>query len=347
VTEDFSNAIDEIPSGLFRLGVEATTRIPTGHIHRTWRVVDHMGRAFAVQSIDRRVFPDVRSLADNAEAIVSRLEAGGISYAAPVGLGPADSRVLFVDGQAWRATRWVDGRRPNPMVVDEVQATSRAFGRFASALASLDGLHEVIPSFHDPYLRLDRLHSSMSTNDHGRVGDAADAADHIGELMAFISPALDARRKLPVRVAHNDAKIDNAIIGADGVITVIDLDTVMPGSIVDDIGELIRSVIRPVEDQAMPGGVSLEMVTSIVGGFTGGFGDISSSEAEYLPWAGLVLTVENAMRFLTDFIDGDRYFAVDGPTRNLRRAVAQIELADQLVEAHDSIAAAVGRSLVR
>lgn len=337
----FCAPTDRVPDKLVGSGIREVRRVSRGHIHDTWWAVDENGDCFAIQALNHRVFADPWALADNLAKVNRRLITAGVPTAEAVGVGPSGAGLQQVAGRFWRAARWVDGRHPDPVCPDDVRAVAEAFGRFDSALAGVIGLNVAIPDFHDPPLRLARLRESADADPHGRSGSAMEAMGRVEELMITISPALAAKRDLPARIAHNDAKVDNAIIDRDGVITVIDLDTVMPGSILDDIGELVRSVVRPVEDKAIPGEIPVEMIEVIVSGFVRGFGEMTSTEAELVPWAGLVLTVENAIRFLTDFIEGDDYFAVDDPHHNMRRALAQIDLADRLVVAHDTIVAAV------
>jgi len=341
VTHDFSATSPlHVPDLLNPTLVEATI-ISAGHIHQTWRVVDGDGREYAVQALNERVFPDFDALNANSTRVSRRLRETGVPTIESVGVGPERGMVHLWDGYAWRASRWVHGRRPDPTDPVDVRNASMAFGRLDGALLGLNDLHEVIANFHDPTLRYQQMLRSVVAAPLDRISAASIILDRIREAWPVVAPAVEARSGLPTRVAHNDAKIDNVIAADDGRMVVIDLDTVMPGTILNDVGEMLRSVVRPIEDEMSTDVAPLEMVEAVMSGFTEGFGELAPPEAELMPWAGVVLTIENAMRFLTDFADGDIYFSVDDPFQNLRRAKVQVDLAEKLLRMQDQIAAVV------
>jgi Ser/Thr protein kinase RdoA (MazF antagonist) len=144
---------------------------------------------------------------------------------------------------------------------------------------------------------------------------------------AVASEPWAAWRELPVRVAHNDAKAANVLLDAAGrPAGVLDLDTTMAGTILADVGELVRSAtrLRP-EDVADPAPVLAGRLAAVTEGFLAGWGEpLHPAEAAALPLAGVVLTLENAVRFLTDHLDGHFYYAADGPGHNLRRHRAAV-----------------------
>jgi len=341
VIDDFSTINPLRVADLFDPGLVEARRVPGGHIHLTWKAVDGDGDEYAVQALNSRVFPDTAVLVGNLIRISAVLRGAGVPIADSAGVGPGRGMSHRHGGRVWRASRWVQGHHPNPADPVEVRKTSAAFGRFDRALVGLDGIHQVIDHFHDPALRYQRMDRAIGLAPPARCRALAATRDRIGELWPIVAPAAAARSGLPGRVCHNDAKLVNAIVADDGRMVIIDLDTVMPGTIIDDVGELVRSVARPVEDDASGSTVPLGMVEAVMEGF----GEFSSHEAALLPWSGLILTIENAMRFLTDFADGDIYFAVTDPEQNLRRAAAQVDLAEQLLAAHDQITVAASNAI--
>ncbi len=335
----------DLPPDLLTDPLDSAERVTHGHIHQTWRVTDSAGCEWAVQRISTTVFDDPDALATNLRRVTDAAQAAGVPTLAPVGVGPDQLPVLRYGDGVWRASRWIEGRRMQPSDLEDSRVAAAAFGEFDAAVSEVDGLVEVLPHFHDPLMRLDRLVAAVSTDQHGRARQAMELVSRLEQIRAARSEELSAWNRLPVRVAHNDAKATNVLMGPDGRAVVIDLDTVMPGTVLADIGELVRSTVRPVEDQVTDTVVDPGLVGEIVGAFTRSFGSLTSDETVLAADAGLILTTENAVRFLTDHLEGDTYFAVDDPDHNFRRAEAQTALAESLIGVSTDIADAVARVL--
>jgi hypothetical protein len=200
---------------------------------------------------------------------------------------------------------------------------------------------EVLPGFHDTPARLVALQEAVSANTHGRLATCRDEAGRLLDL-APLAHRLG-RDNQPMRLVHNDAKLENVLVDtATGeALCVIDLDTVMPGLAAHDFGDLVRSAVsgRP-EDEPDIDRITVrepsfrDLATGYLAGATGW---IAEEERSRLVDGALVITYEQALRFLTDFLAGDTYYPVADPEHNLRRALAQLRLLEQLLAAEEDL----------
>ena len=228
---------------------------------------------------------------------------------------------------------------------DQVFRAAQAFGRFQGMLADLPPPHlfETIPRFHDTLSRFDALDRVLSAEPAG-AGAAArrkqaqaeiqSAAAHRGLAGRLIEAAA---RGLPQRIVHNDCKISNVLFDRQSgeALCVVDLDTAMPGLAAFDFGDMARSMAhRADEDARDPEGVEvdLELFSALVSGYLGGARFLTAGERQSLVDGALVLTLEQAVRFLTDHLQGDIYFRVERPGQNLDRCRVQFALLESLVD---------------
>jgi len=231
---------------------------------------------------------------------------------------------------------------------------ARAFGGFLAALADLPGppLRPSIPHFHDLSRRVAALESALADDPCGRAGEVDPEAERcqrgaarVAGLIGDLGPAAT-----PTRTAHNDCKINNVLFDAHSgeALCVIDLDTVMPGAVLDDFGELVRTACcQAAEDEVRLERIRVDrdLFRSLAAGFLAGSGGLlQGPERDALPLAGPRMALENAVRFLTDHLQGDRYFRVQRPGHNLDRARAQLQLADRLLAERDALARIVAEA---
>ena len=222
-------------------------------------------------------------------------------------------------------------------------ASGRAFGRFQRLLQSYpaETLHETIPHFHDTEDRLAKLKAAVAADKLGRAKDCQREIAFVLEREADCSVALRALRdgELPLRVTHNDTKLNNVLMdekSGEGV-CIIDLDTVMPGLAINDFGDSIRfGANHSAEDETDLGKVNLDVELFSV--YTAAFlegagGSLTAKEIEYLPWGAKLMTLECGIRFLTDYLEGDVYFHISRPGQNLDRCRTQFKLVSDM-EAH-------------
>jgi Ser/Thr protein kinase RdoA (MazF antagonist) len=279
------------------------------------RVTDHLARVLAaegVRDLERRCLTLVRS---------------------------GDGRPYWIDplDRWWRAYRYVDNSRSCEGLGSPQEAfrIAAAFGAFARRLQDLPGrLHETISGFHDTLRHLDTLRRAVLDDAYGRAAHAREEIDFIlrreasAQLLSPTGPASG----FPERVVHNDTKVDNVLCDRDTgeVLCVVDLDTVMPGCLLHDFGDLVRSAAaRGAEDIADHSRVAIDLslYEALARGYLDGTRALfTPAELELLPLAPRVITLELAARFLTDHLCGDRYFKIRFPGQNLRRCQVQERL---------------------
>lgn len=244
-------------------------------------------------------------------------------------------------GRPWRTLTFVAGARSYHRfaAAADAAAGAAAAARFVADLVDLPGppLREVIPRFHDVADRLAHLATAAAADPAGRWLDCRAEVDAVldgGDLAAAIGAAR-ADGRLPERTVHNDAKADNILFDErSGVaLGLVDLDTVGPGTVLFDVGDLVRSGAPSGPEDGDPGrtGIRADVVDAILEAYAeGGAGFLTATELALFPRAGPLMALEAAARFLTDHLQGDVYFAVDGPGHNLRRARTQLRLLDLL-----------------
>lgn len=317
---------------------------------------------YVLQCLNRTVFPNLPELMENVIRVSEHMESRcrkGNDLDAKRGYlhfkrtlrrqNGLDSATLGF----WRLYRYIDNAVGRFEATTEFEAYSagEAFGRFQSLLADMPPprLHETISRFHDTRHRYEVLEAAVQKDVVRRLESCRDVLEGLRKLKKAalkVQDAADAGR-IPERVVHNDAKISNVLLdSADGhAVCVIDLDTCMPGLSLHDFGDLMRSICgNSAEDTDKPDGIAvkLDMYKALASGFLAGAGDVLTSEERALmPDAGVALTTEVAVRFLTDYLSGDVYFNIRFPEHNLVRARAQLALAERLVEALPAMQAVV------
>ena len=321
-----------------------------GHIHETFRGrLAHGGaggRSVLFQRLNLRVFPDPQALTRNLLAVTAALRASHAADAPRRVLRPIETRsgeYLHRDGQGgvWRCFDFIEGSRSIERVDEAAHAfaAAAAFGDFARRLAParLD-LREILPGFHDTPARLALLERAAGLDARARragIGQEWRQVERLAPLAPLLCEAL-ARGRIPVRTAHNDAKINNLLFDArsDETLCVVDLDTTMPGTVLFDFGDLVRTAsCRAAEDSRDLDEMAMdpELYAALREGFLAGAQDIlSAEEIALMPAAGVIVAFETGVRFLTDFLEGDRYFRIHHPEQNLYRARAQLALAENI-----------------
>ncbi len=287
-----------------------------GHIHRTYRVDCERG-ALALQRLNETVFPDLDAVIANLERVTGHLRDSGVPTLELVPVRSSGHLFRNEDG-AWRATRFIAGGRmpTEPPTLADARAAAKALGVFLAAMADFPhaALKIPIPGFHDTRARFDAFRA---------VADGSAEAD-FALSRASLATAMD-DLALPLRPVHNDTKLANVLLDAatgEGL-CVLDLDTVMPGLAPHDFGDLVRSAAFDggEEDEAR---LDLDRLRALSDGYLEGAGDsLTRAEREAFGLGARVLAFELGLRFLTDHLEGDRYFAITRSGQNLARARAQ------------------------
>jgi aminoglycoside phosphotransferase (APT) family kinase protein len=233
-------------------------------------------------------------------------------------------------GNFWRVYPFIEAARAHDEVESCEQAwqVARAFGEFQKLAATLGGarLHETIPDFHHTPKRLAALEAAIASDAAGRAREVAAEIDFARARSADCSRIVDliSSGDIPERVAHNDTKLNNVLLDeATGQgICVIDLDTTMPGSVLYDFGDMVRSAIPSSrEDDPDPARVSvrLDRFEALLRGYLASSDFLNPLEIDHLAFSGKLITLETGIRFLTDYLQGDTYFKIHHPHHNLDR----------------------------
>ena len=264
------------------------------------------------------------------------------------------------NGRVWRLTNYVEDTVCLQQATPELfEASARAFGRFQMLLQDYPAhtLHETIVNFHNTEDRFNKFLAALKADKMGRAKDVAAEIKFVLGHKADCSVAINAllEGKLPLRVTHNDTKLNNVLIDEDSLegICIIDLDTTMPGLAIYDFGDSIRfGANHNAEDEKDLSKVNfdIDLYARYTRGFlTGAQGIFTETELEYLPWGAKLMTLECGIRFLTDYLDGDNYFRIHYPQQNLDRCRTQFKLVrdmedkwEQMLQVVLSISSAIG-----
>ena len=353
-------------AAMFDFGGEVTSVLPygNGHINDTYAVTCSLAGGsvrFILQRLNPVVFPDRAGLMRNMIAVTGFLRKavirdGGDPERECLRLIPLkDGSPYLTDesGDVWRATQFIENTDAY-LVAESPEmfaSAGEAFGKFMARLGGFDAssLFEVIPRFHDTPDRYARFLASLERNAAGRMDEAKDEIAFVrerGEGCSVITDALE-RGEVPVRVTHNDTKLNNVLIdtATKEAVCVIDLDTVMPGSMLYDFGDAVRvgcSTAKEDERDLSLVDFDLGLFRAFTEGYLAGAGrSVTAAELGLLPDAARLMTFECGMRFLTDFLDGDTYFKTAYPEHNLVRARTQFKLVRTMERLRPEIVRAV------
>ena len=341
-------------------------RYGQGHINDTFCVLCQPQEGdcirFILQGLSSAAFPHPEELMENFIGITSYLrkavaENGGDPSRETLGLiQTKDGKDFYTDsnGKVWRLSPFIENTDCFQSATPELfEASARAFGRFQHMLQGYpaETLHETIVKFHDTEDRFAKFVAALEADKLDRAKDIQPEIQFVLDRKADCSVALQALRegKLPLRVTHNDTKLNNILIDRDTHegICVIDLDTTMPGLSINDFGDSIRfGANHSKEDEKDLTKVNFDIDLYEV--YTRGFlegaqGSLTPAELEYLPWGARLMTLECGIRFLTDYLDGDHYFHIHRPGHNLDRARTQFKLVQDMEEQFDAMAAVVAK----
>ena len=342
-------------------------RYGSGHINDTFVVHTQPGeepcRRFILQRISSAAFKHPDEVMANIVGVTSFLgekikEAGGNPARETMSVWATKSGENFhtdSEGGAWRVYPFVEDTicLQKAETPELFAASARAFGKFQRMLKDYpaDTLYETIPKFHDTEDRLAKLKAAVAADVMGRVKEVGPELKFVQEREADCSVALSALRdgRLPLRVTHNDTKLNNILIDRESGegICVIDLDTVMPGLAINDFGDSIRfGANHSAEDERDLTKVNfdLELFDVYAAGFLEGAGGaLTETELDYLPWGAKLMTLECGIRFLTDYLEGDHYFRIHREGQNLDRCRTQFKLVSDMEAAWDDMKAVVDK----
>lgn len=348
--------------------VHALEAFGAGHINRSWRFSSGRpgdSHRYLLQRLNTHVFPEPHLVMENVARVTAYLNSALRRSGTPdqdqralTMISARDGKLWHTDesGDWWRVYRFIERSRTvesgaAPALVAEAGA---AFGAFQAALADWSGarLHETIPGFHDTPARLSAFETAVLTDCRGLAASLAAEIAAMRDQAPLASALLEPFRRgeIPERIVHNDAKLSNVLFDAndDDALAVVDLDTVMPGLALYDFGDMARSMTtEAAEDQPDSSAVVVrpELFSALTGGYlqeSGGF--LNARERSLLVTSARVITYEQALRFLTDHLDGDHYYRIERTGQNLDRARVQLALLRDFTERRIELEKIVARS---
>jgi hypothetical protein len=338
-----------------------------GHINDTFAVtmqVDSDTERYILQRINERVFCDVNGMMENIIRVTDHLRAklrdrpGSDPARETMTIMPThDGNWVYRDASedAWRMYLFINGAITYEIIESHHQAgeATKAFGVFQELLSDLPAprLHDTIPDFHNTPKRFEHLVAAATNDSLNRAATCREDIDFALGLEGITATVTDGMRagQIPERVTHNDTKINNVMFDkkTDCGICVIDLDTVMPGSVLYDFGDQIRTTIGDFQENERDlrkVSAGLDRYESMVAGYMGVARNfLVPREVDLLTDSGILITYEIGMRFLTDHIEGDTYFRIHRPGENLDRARTQFALVRDLRSKSDALKAIVER----
>lgn len=313
-----------------------------GLIHDTYLYRSIDGAAYVLQQFNQNVFPSVDYVMYNVQVVSDHPSVADISYKLPAYLSTKSGCPYAIDsesGLVWRMWPFVEGITISTIDAPELAYnTSKTFGEFFYALRDLpaEKLYHTIPFFHSRPIRYQQFVNASKRASSERLELAQPLLNEIEEH-PYTETFL--RKQIPLtRIMHHDAKIDNILFRSDRrtPVGILDLDTLMPGNITSDFGDLVRTSICSMDENSENSQeleIDFEIYQALKEGYLSPIESvISGVEKEELCLAGADIIYMQLLRFLTDFLQNDTYYKVENPTANLRRSWHQYYLLKSLLD---------------
>lgn len=337
---DLSQALSALTHFMPPHAVNGCLPYGNGHINGTFMVMSGKTR-YILQAINGDVFQNPRQLMENVEKVTAFIRKRAVDPRSVLTIMPTlDKENFYTDenGVAWRMYVFIENAicPEHPDTAADIYQCALAFGMFQRDLHDFpaEQLHETIPDFHNTPLRYAALLDAVKKDPCDRAASVQKEIAFYRARESFYDTLYAAHRdgRLPLRVTHNDTKLNNILFDkttGEGL-CVIDLDTVMPGLAANDFGDSIRfGANHCAEDEADLSKVnfSMELFEIYTKGFLQAAGEaFTPLEKQTLPWGAKLMTMECGMRFLADYLEGDHYFHINCETQNLNRARTQFKL---------------------
>ena len=326
-----------------------------GHINDSYRVGANE-KEYVLQRINHNIFKNVHELQVNIYRVTNHIRGKLIEKGVTdverrvITLIPTHNGALYykdINGDYWRLMIFIkDSKSYEEINPNLAYRAGMAFGEFQKALEDIQGepLFETIPNFHNMENRLEAFRESVKANKAGRLDEVADLVKEIEDRAEEMCKAERMHRegKLAKRINHCDTKVNNVLFDNDDqVICVVDLDTVMPGFVLSDFGDFIRTGANTgAEDDKDLDNVSVDL--DIFEAYAKGYlkhaaSFLTDTEIENLAYGAKLLTYMQTVRFFTDYIDGDTYYKIAYPEHNLVRTKAQFKLLQSLEENYEKM----------
>lgn len=330
--------------------------ISVGNINHTYKVnfirPDGQPKSYIVQKVNTYVYKNPIQVMENIDRVTEHIRAKKPGQTALHFHHTIDRKTYFQDTDGfWRLFNYIPSDSCVDMDLDTIHNAGEAFGEFQMQLSDFDPaqLYETILNFHNTPWRYEKLEEDVKADPLGRVAQVREELAYLRSIRdkACVLTNLYRQGALPLRVTHNDTKINNVLFDQETkrALVVIDLDTVMPGVVGHDFGDAIRFAANFVEEdcpQPEKAGVDLEVFEAFTDGFLKNTAAaLTRTEIDTLAQSCLALTAELSVRFLDDYIQGDPYFKINYPEHNLVRSRCQIALAKDMERRMDAMDAIV------
>lgn len=326
-------------------GIIKTDALKSGRINSTYKLTTNEG-IFTLQKINKYVFKDPAKVMHNILGVTEHIKKkiiseGGDPYREVLNVCLTDDKkpyYLDKDGDYWRVYRYIDNASTYDMTDDpeKLYNAGYGFGKFQNYLSDFnaDSLYETIPDFHNGISRFDDFSKAVENDVMQRAANCRNETDFLlsREEKFKKLTKMQLEGTLPARVTHNDTKVNNILIDDETkkALCVIDLDTVMPGLSVFDFGDAARFIANTASEEETDMtkvGIDLGKYAAFAKGFLTAAGNaFCDAEWDNMSLGALTIGLELGMRFLTDYLNGDKYFAVQKENQNLTRAQCQLTL---------------------
>ncbi len=351
---DYTNLTNIAQQFALNGNIQSIAPYGEGHINTTYLVVTDQQR-YIMQKMNTHVFPNAKELMSNVCAVTEYLQSIGVETLQVV---PLKSGEPFLFGEeCYRVYDFIENTISYQMVTDNkvFENSGKAFGEFQNKLAGFDAsvLYEVIANFHNTPKRYEAFEKALAEDKFDRAKNCTEEIQFVLSHKDTLSKVTDglADGTIPLRVTHNDTKLNNILMDAltNEARAIIDLDTIMPGSLLYDFGDSIRFGANTAEEDEVDLDkvhFSLEKFEAYAGGFcTAVKTSITQKETELLPYGCYLMTFECGMRFLTDYLQGNVYFATKYAEHNLVRCRTQFKLASEIEANYANCAKIIERIL--
>lgn len=312
--------------------------IKSGLINHTWKVNTLGGASYILQQINTAVFQQPEAIDRNIKKIASYLQKYSPDYLLPKPIESINNQTLeCIDGKYFRAFHFIEKTSTVDAVKDAHQAYEAAFqfGNFSALLNQfpIDELEITIPHFHDLSFRVHQFENSLQNALPDRKTKARDEILFLqkNQFINQIFQNIQSKQLLKLRVMHHDTKISNVLFDEHfNGLCVIDLDTIMPGYFISDLGDMIRTYLTTTTEEEKDFNKILireEIYDQVICGYYSAMKTVlTNTEKAHFYYAGLFMIYMQALRFLTDYFQQDVYYKVTYPDQNLNRAKTQIKL---------------------
>lgn len=327
--------------------------IKVGNVNRTYKVnflqQDGTPKSYMVQAVNTYVFKKPVEVMENIDHVTEHIRAKQTDRTVLHFHHTPDRKTyIFDEGGFWRLFNYIPSATFDQCKDPEiVHNAGKAFGEFQKQLEDFDAstLYETIPDFHNTRKRYEKMLEDIAADPQGKVAEVREEIEWLKSVQDLACTLTDMheRGELPLRVTHNDTKVNNVLFEQENkrAIVVIDLDTVMPGLVGHDFGDAIRFAANEVAEdspESEKAVVNLEMFRAFTDGFLENTAAaLTENEIKTLALSSFVLTVELATRFLDDYILGSPYFKINYPEHNLVRTRCQIALAKDMLKKMDQM----------